>query len=133
MKKVLITLAILSMVPALAFAKPNPANYTLTAHVQSSHFVLECDSILVGGGSTAGHTICSKNLHLNVVIDGKKYELDGGGYDYLLRLGDYKAKMLPDDSSASSNPPADYEYHRKFEFLFPDGKTRKYSVVGESE
>ena len=53
--------------------------------------------------------------------------------EYLLRLGDYKAKLLPDDSSISPNPPADYEYQRKYEFLLPDGKTRKFLVMGESE
>lgn len=118
--------AILLMVPVLAWAKPKPADYTLTVHVQSSRMVLACDMFL-------DHVGCGKSLHLNVVIDGKKYELDAGDYDYLLRLGDYKAKLLPDDSSDGENPPAAYEYRRKYEFLFPDGKTRKFSVVGESE
>lgn len=117
---------ILLMVPVLAWPKPKPADYALTVQVQSSRLVLECDKGL-------GGLACGRSLYLNVVIDGKKYELDAGGYDYLLRVGDYKAKLLPDDSSASDNPPAAYEYRRNYEFLFPDGKTRKFSVVGESQ
>lgn len=123
MKNTLI--AILIMVPVLAWAKPKPADYVLTVHVKSSHLILECDSVL-------GYIDCSRTLHLNVVIDGRMYELAGYS-DYLLRLGDYKAKLLPDDSPASDNPPSAYEYREKYKFLFPDGKTRKYSVVGESE
>ena len=124
MKKALF--AILFMASVLAWAKPKPTDYTLTVHVQSSRLVLACDQGL-------GGTFCGRRLYLNVAIDGKKYELDGGGDDYLLRLGDYKAKLLPDDSSDSDNPPPAYEYRRKYEFLFPDGRIRKFSVVGESE
>ena len=125
MKKALF--AILFMLPALAWAKPKPADYTLTVHVQSSRLVQECSDWGLG------RTACGRSLYLNVVIDGKKYELYGGGDDYLLRLGDYKAKLLPDDSSTSDNPPPAYEYRPSYEFLFPDGKTRKFSVVSESE
>ena len=114
------------IVSALAWAKPKPTDYTLTVHVQSSRLVLECDEVL-------GRTVCGRSLYLNVVIDGKKYELYGGSNDYLLRLGDYNAKLLPDDSSASDNPPPAYLYRGKYEFLFPDGRTHKFSVVGESE
>lgn len=110
------------MVPALVWAKPKPTDYTITVHVQSTRSVLEC----------AGRPVCITALYLNVVIDGKKYKLETDDYDYLLRLGDYKAKLLPDDSSANRNPPAAYEYRQKYEFLFPDGRTRKFSVVGES-
>jgi hypothetical protein len=126
MKKSLFALLLLA--PVLAWAKPKPADYTITVHVQSSHMSYECDSTLA-----IGHPDCGKRQHLNVIIDGKKYELDGGQRDYLLRVGDYKAKVLADDSQDDSSPEGSYEYRLKYEFLFPNGKTRKYLVVGESE
>jgi hypothetical protein len=117
--------ALLIMASALAWAKPKPADYTLTAHVRSSRLGQECESVL-------GRTDCSGKLHLIVVINERQYEL-AGYYDYLLVLGDYKARLVPEDTSTSDNPPAAYDYRRKYEFLFPDGKTRKYDVVGETE
>jgi hypothetical protein len=45
----------------------------------------------------------------------------------LLRIGDYKAKILKDETSRP------YEYERTYEFHFADGKTRRYVVVGEFE
>jgi hypothetical protein len=125
MKKILFV--ILLLMPLTAWAKPKPADYTITVHVQSSHMNYECDTLVFG------HPDCGKRQHLNVIIDGKKYELDGGQRDYLLHVGDYKAKVLTDDSTDNIAPEGDYEYRLKYEFLFPNGKTRKYLVVGESE
>jgi hypothetical protein len=62
------------------------------------------------------------------VIDGKRYELESArSAASLLRLGDYKAKIAKDESTHA------YEYNRTYEFLFPDGQTRQYIVVGESQ
>jgi hypothetical protein len=119
--------AIVVLMPVLSWAKPKPADYAITVHVQSSHVVSWCNDIL-------GHANCDTKQHLSVIIDGKKYELDSyGDYDSMLRTGDYKAKLLPDEQRVGDIPLGTYEYRRKYEFLFPDGKTRKYSVVGESE
>jgi len=125
MKKIF--LVILLLMPLAAWAKPKPADYTITVHVKSSHMNYECDTLIFG------HPDCGNRQHLNVIIDGKKYELDGGQRDYLLHVGDYKAKILADDSPDNIAPEGDYEYRLKYEFLFPNGKTRKYLVVGESE
>ena len=59
----------------------------------------------------------------------KKYELKEGGTVRadLLRVGDYKAKIVENETS---NP---YEYHRAYEFLFTVGQTLQYIVSGESE
>ncbi|MGB9409000.1 MAG: hypothetical protein WCA89_15805 [Terracidiphilus sp.] len=135
MKKVL--LAILFLAPTLAWAaKPKPADYTIAVHVQSSQLAAVChDSWGMsnpGGLGKAAH--CGTKQHLKAVIDGKKYELDSK--DELIGLlltGDYKARMLPDDPQDQDNPIGAYEIHSTYEFLFPDGKTRKYLVVGESE
>jgi hypothetical protein len=70
-----------------------------------------------------------------VVIDGKKYEMNSNDYvGAALLTGDYKAKLLRDESPPdAADPSAHYEYHQRYEFLFPDGKTRMYLVVGGSE
>jgi hypothetical protein len=113
MKKAL--LAVLLFAPVMMPAEksaPNPADYTIAIHVQSSRLADE-------NGITRAQ-------FLTVVIDGKKYDLESniGGLD-LLRVGDYKAKVLHDKQTRT------YEYELKYEFLFSDGKTREFIVVGE--
>lgn len=112
MKKVLLALL---LAPALAYAEkrpPNAADYPIVIHVQSSHQV---------GGS-------AELLHMNVLIDGKKYELvDPTTNHSVLRLGDYKARVDKDDTSKP------FLLNRTYELLLPDGTTRKFVVVGESE
>jgi len=44
-----------------------------------------------------------------------------------LALGDYKAKLVRDEHKTS------YESAQVYEFLFPDKKTRRFEVVGQSE
>jgi hypothetical protein len=119
MKKVLI--ALLLLMPALVWAEkpaPNPADYTITVHVQSSK--LQCSP----------YTTCPElpRQLLSVLSEGKKYQLQSSGVQFeLLRVGDYKAKISFDETKLP------YEYMRVYEFLFPDGKTRKFAVVGEEE
>jgi len=117
-------LAFLFLIPSLAVAekaKPNPADYTVAVHVQSSRLVLFC------GDVTGGSSVCNWQQHLNVIIDGKKLEIQPGSTKNLLRVGDYKAKIVKDDT------PNPYEYQRVYEILFPDGQTRQYLVVAETE
>ncbi|MFZ1084428.1 MAG: hypothetical protein WAN35_05650 [Terracidiphilus sp.] len=123
MKKLLFTLLLL--MPALVCqAKekpapkpaPNPADYQVAVHVQSSHFVHICS-----------HD-CFWEQYVTVLIDGKKYDLfDSNAAYYLLRVGDYKAKIFKDETNHT------FEYQRTYEFLLPDGDTRQYSVVAEAE
>jgi hypothetical protein len=116
--------AILLLTPALALAAketPNPADYTVAVHVQSSRLVLSC------GDVTNGNSICTWYQRLTVIIDGKKVEIESGAVKNLLRVGDYKAKIAKDETQHA------YEYSRTYEFLFPDGQTRQYFVVGETE
>lgn len=129
MKK--IPFVILLLTPALAFAapKPEPAEYTVAVHVYSSGMVSVCNNFLGNAG-------CKLREHLNAVIDGKKYELNSKEYaDAALLTGDYKAKLITDEppDPYTGKPPTSYEYHQIYEFLFPDGKTRRYIVVGGSE
>ena len=88
-----------------------PSN-TINVHVSSSHYQ-QCSYL---------------NQVLKVSIDGKQYELAGSVNDVLaFATGDYKARLVKVERKAS------YEYLQIYEFLFSDGKTRKYYVVGLSE
>lgn len=118
MKAVLFAIGLLA--PVLVWAAPNPTEYPIAVHVQASHLVNECDSAL-------NRVACGKKLHLDVTIEGKKYELDGGIDDRLLHVGDYHAKITQDYVDPGS------EYRREYELLFPDGTKRKFSVIGEEE
>jgi len=104
-----ITIVILLFSPlALAAGGPNPAEHTVHVHVSSSSMDPRGTQLL------------------DVVIDGKKYELKSElPIGRLLALGDFKAKLV-------TNRQAAYESLQVYEFLFPD-KTRQYEVVGQSE
>jgi hypothetical protein len=106
-------LAILLLLPTFAQASdPKPADYTLTIHVSATRIAF------------ADHGF----QDLDVTIDGKKYELISElGVNQLLALGDYKAKLVKDDHRTT------YDSYQVYEFLFPDGKTRKFDVVGQIE
>jgi hypothetical protein len=111
-----ILFAVLILVPALSWAQ-KPPEYPISVHVQASRVVDSC------GGNPAA---CFPTQRLSVVIDGKKYELEGGRGE-VLRAGDYKAKIDKEETKHA------YEYVRVYEFRFEDGTTRKYGVVGELE
>ncbi len=98
------------LLSALAWAKsaPNPADYTLNIHVSSSRI-------------TEHNT-----LRLAATLEGKKIELSGFGPAILIP-GDYKAKRVRDDHKNT------YDSFQEYEFLFPDGKTRTYDLVGLTE
>ncbi len=111
--KIAVAIFLLSVFTWAEKAPINPAAYTVTIHVRASRMVN-----WVGSGPSASQ--------LDVVIDGKKYELEGPYY-ILLALGDYKAKLVQDEHKTA------YESLQSYEFLFPDNKTLKYQVVGQTE
>lgn len=98
---------------ALAADTSNPADYNITVHVSSSRIVLEGNEFPF--------------QELNVTVDGKKYVLRCRSINALLPLGDYKAKLARDEHRTA------YDSSQAYEFLFPDKKTRKYDVVGQTE
>lgn len=108
MKKTLAVVVLLFSAIAWARSNQNPTDYNLTAHVSSSHIDEH------------------NTLTLKVTIDGKKIELRGSGPIPLVP-GDYKAKLIRDDHRNT------YDSFQSYEFLFPDGKTRKYDLVGIAE
>jgi hypothetical protein len=109
-----IVLALILVLPSVLCAEsPNPSDYPVAVHVQSSHLIVNHDGVTQA---------------LTATIDGKHVELEGTPtQQYVLRTGDYKAKVVKDEHSRS------YEYQITYEILFPDGKTRKFLVVGEDE
>jgi hypothetical protein len=109
--------ALLLLVSAFAWAgtNPNPAEYTINVHVSASRIVHYDEKL------------SSYSQMLNVVIDGKKYELESRSPNMLLAIGDYKAKLVKDEHKGT------YDSLQVYEFLFPDQKTRKFTVVGKTE
>jgi hypothetical protein len=101
-------LFVLLLLATLAPAAPAPEEYSINVHATSSY-------LLPSGQG------------LDVVIHSKKYQLSGIPRGGLLALGDYKAKLIKDDHQTA------YEADQEYEFLFPDNKTRKFEVVGQSE
>ena len=104
-------LFVLLLAATLAPAAPAPDEYSINVHVTSSYIL---------GGTGQG---------LDVVIHAKKYQLGGDTFKggAILALGDYKAKLVKDEH------PTAYETLQEYEFLFPDSKTKKFIVVGQSE
>jgi hypothetical protein len=92
--------------------EPNPADYTITVHVGACHLSFVSLSTL---------------QNLDVVINGKAFELQAVSNDGVLALGDYKAKLVQDLHKTA------YESSQTYEFLFPDMKVRKFSVIGQTE
>jgi hypothetical protein len=114
--KIALFAVLLAAAPATA---QSPADYTITVHVSSSRW-----AIVPGNLATASVQL------LDVVIDGKKYDLEANAPSNspsVLALGDYKAKLVQDEHKTA------YESSETYELLFPDKKTRKFMVVGQTE
>jgi hypothetical protein len=115
-------LFVLLLLTTLASAAPSPDEYSVNVRVSSSHWVV--------GPTSIGPRLFQR---LNVIIDGKKYELEATARsaDFqtvpVLALGDYKAKLVQDEHKSA------YEFSQTYEFLFPDKKTRKFIVMGQTE
>ena len=109
MKRLAVAVVLLCSALAWAGSAPNPGDYNINVHVSSSR--------INGRGFVT----------LKVLIDGKKYELEGP--DAPVALGDYKARTL----QLKANGAGSYDVRGRYEFLFPDGKTRIYVLVGVME
>src|ERR1700737_1059216 len=105
------TFAVLLLCPAIAFAPPpNPADYPVNVHVTTSRIIRP-----INQAGQAGQRI-------QVVIEGKKYELQGLS-DGVLALGDYKAKLKEIHRNS-------YDIYKTYEILMPDGKIRNFNLTG---
>ncbi len=105
---VVIVLILATFAPAARTADEHP----ITVRVTSSYYLGQ---------------VRNRALGLDVVIDGRKYALRGTSDLGLLAIGDYKAKLVKDEHKTT------YESYQEYELLFPDNKTRKFVVVGQSE
>jgi hypothetical protein len=112
MKKLAAIVVMLCSVLVWGGVAPNPADYNINVHVSSAR---------VNGRGL---------IRLKVILDGKKCELEGlDAESSLLAPGDYKAKTLP----VKVKDVHTYDVYGTYEFLFPDGKTRRYGLVGITE
>jgi hypothetical protein len=116
-------LFVLLLLATFSWAAPNTDEYSINVHVSSSRWVME--------QTLTSPEACQK---LDVIIDGKKYELEASTFKgnleagvTLLALGDYAAKLVRDQHKST------YESSQAYEFLLPDKKTRKFAVVGQTE
>jgi len=117
MTKIALVVVLLFAGVGWAGSEPKPANYTINVHVSSSAL----ESIVLNGQPTYLQD-------LKVTIGGKPYRLRSlYSINRLLALGDYKAKLAEDENNNG------YDSMQVYEFLFPDGKTRQFQVVGISE
>ena len=109
------TLLLFFSVLAWAGNNSNQADYTINVHVNASHLVFNGRSIAYA-------------QKLDVVIDGKKYELESTAFpNAVLAIGDYRARLTKDEHMGT------YDSIQVYEFLFPDQKTRKFMLVGQTE
>ncbi len=112
MKKFALSVVLLFSVLAWASAAPNAADHNIQVHVSSAR---------VNGRGL---------IRLKVTLDGRKCELEGlDAESSLLMPGDYKAKTI----SVRAKDVHTYDVYGAYEFLFPDGKTRRYGLVGIME
>ncbi len=100
------------LLATLAPASPAPEDYPINVHVTKTYIV-------------SGHDY--RQLELDAVINGKKYRLRDNDDNWLLAPGDYKAQLILDKHDTA------YESLQRYELLFPDRKTRKFWVAGQSE
>jgi hypothetical protein len=108
------------LLPVAVFAQSKPDDYSITVHVTASRIVEEL---------WLKDNLCFAQ-QLNATINGKKYELKYSkqyGAVSLLRVGDYRAKLIEENNTNS------YELNQVYEFKFADGKARKFEVVGVEE
>ncbi|MBI3474130.1 MAG: hypothetical protein HY010_00220 [Acidobacteria bacterium] len=113
MKRKIVLAALLLSALAMAGTNRNPTEYPVNVHVIASRMVVY-------------HTYFQR---LNVLIDGKKYELESLTPAYgVLMLGDYKARVRDDGHRAYGHKSA-YDSWQVYEVLLPDNKTRQFVVM----
>ncbi len=113
MSKTVLLLLLLASSCCWAAPKPDPAQYNVNVHV-SGTLTIEYENTM--------------QQQMQATIEGKKYVLHGGsGVIWVLKVGDYHAKVVKDETRNG------VEYMRSYELLFPNGETRRYDVMGEEE
>ncbi|MGB0065517.1 MAG: hypothetical protein WBP85_13795 [Terracidiphilus sp.] len=115
-------LSALIAIPISALAadsKPDPSQYTLSVHVSASEYPISPLDV--------GREV------LTVTIDGKHYKMVGGTeFHGLITPGDYHARLTRPVLAQDEHKTA-YESAQSFEFLLPDGTTRRFDVIAQWE
>jgi hypothetical protein len=120
--KLTVLCAVLLFATAGFAQQPDPA-YPVTIHVISSRLVTQ----------PAGSKTSETDEWLHVVINGKKYELEGSPLrvtltrDGVIVPGDYNAALIDNHAKGT------YLIQQEYAMKFPDGSSHKFTVVGESE
>lgn len=123
MKKLLFPALLLCSVAACC-QQPSSTDYPITVHVVSSRVI----SVWQGEKLPA-----AVKEDLTVVIDGKKYVLEGKAPKTsllsfgVIAPGDYNAKLTQDRNKGN------YLRYQEYEILFPDKTKRTFDLIGESE
>jgi hypothetical protein len=99
--------------------KANPADYPLAVHVSASTYAPP-DNL----NQTLTATIAGKHYQLLGPCSSAKIYSHPNG---LINPGDYHARLSMDEHKTS------YESLQQFEILLPDGTTRRFSVIAQSE
>lgn len=114
--------ALLLLMPCSnSYGKSKEVDFSVQVRVQSSHLINRCEGAV-------GYIFCRNKQQLDVLIDGRKYQLTSDDDSTaLLRIGDYKARIVSDE------PTTPHEYKRVYELLLPPSVTQRYTVTGEME
>ena len=111
-----LTLVYFLLCSVLCLAAPADSDYNINIHVSGTRMESAADAL-------------PDYQSLTVAIEGKKYELKSLTRPHaLLKLGDYKAKLVKERNGESS-----YDSYRVYELLLPENKKRQFRVVGEWE
>jgi hypothetical protein len=120
-----------AVVPSCAAeAKPDPSQYTLVVHVSASRYA---QMVGASGASAINPNLLSEvltatvgNRHYKLLgpTSSAKAFMHGNG---LIDPGDYHARLTQDEHKTS------YESAQQFEILLPDGATRRFTVIEQSE
>jgi len=98
-----------------ADAKNDPSQFPLAVHVSASTYAIPTNT-------GYGYEL------VTATIGGKHYQLGGPPKgNGLLNPGDYQARLSMDVHKTR------YESLQQFEILFPDGTTRRFDVIAQSE
>lgn len=131
MKNLASTVIILSIVLVCphgalgADAKNDPSQFPLAVHVSGSSYAPSYDfSVFSSIQEIVSATINRTHYRLIGPTSSARTFLRGNG---LINPGDYHARLTTDEHKTA------YESLQQFEILFPDGSTRRFNVIAQSE
>lgn len=104
-------------------AQGKSADYSIKVHVTASRIGTDCGSV------TNGNSGCKSVQQISAMVDGVKYEMESETFfpKGIVALGDYEAKLVDDQQKPTR------EFSRSYDLMFPDGSTRKFRVIGQTE